>query len=50
MTFLKKIVGITLGKKEKTIEEYKKDLLSKIGHEQFQRMTDKGLSVPVFFL
>lgn len=36
--------------KRKTIADYKQDLLVKQGREQFKRLLEKGLGVPVALL
>ena len=34
----------------KTISDYKRELLVKLGREQFKKLLEKGLSIPVAFL
>lgn len=35
---------------EKTITDYRREAMVKMGHEQFQKLMDKGLRVPVGLL
>ncbi|MCL5432665.1 MAG: hypothetical protein M1524_00930 [Patescibacteria group bacterium] len=52
MKFLLSLIGIQLKteKNRNTPVDYKQDLLVKQGREQFKKLMDKGLSVPVMFL
>lgn len=45
-----KLLNILSKKRRKTIADYKQDLLVKQGREQFKRLLDKGLGVPVALL
>lgn len=38
------------GKKRKTLEEYKEEMVERLAREQFQKLAEKGLSVPVALL
>jgi hypothetical protein len=35
---------------KKTISDYKQEMLMKVGREQFRKLLEKGLSVPVVLL
>jgi hypothetical protein len=38
------------GKRSKSVADYKQELLFKQGREQFKKLVEKGISVPVVFL
>jgi hypothetical protein len=53
-----KTLSILLGKvkqlrfinKKKTLEDYQQELLIKQGREQFKKLMEKGLSIPIVLL
>jgi hypothetical protein len=54
MVKIMKLLSIFSGKqkqtKRKTVEEYQQELLSNQGREQFKKLVEKGLSVPIVLL
>ncbi|MCL5438541.1 MAG: hypothetical protein M1268_00955 [Patescibacteria group bacterium] len=52
MKFLLSLIGIQLkeNKSRNALVDYKQAMLVKQGREQFKKLLDKGLSVPVMFL
>lgn len=49
-TLFSLIFGSKAKKTRKTIEDYKNDLLVKQGREQFKKLLEKGINVPVALL
>jgi hypothetical protein len=43
-------LGNKTKKTAKTISDYKQDVLVKLGREQFKKLLEKGISVPVVLL
>ena len=48
MTF--NLLGINKKRAVKTISDYKQDILVKQGREQFKKLLEKGLNIPVVLL
>ena len=44
------LLGATKIKAVKTISDYKQDILVKQGREQFKKLLEKGISIPVVML
>jgi hypothetical protein len=49
-TLLRKSAGWRKQQKRKTLEDYRQELLVRQGREQFKKLVDKGLQVPVVLL
>ena len=45
-----KLFTVSKGKAVKTISDYKQDVLVKQGREQFKKLLEKGISIPVVLL
>jgi hypothetical protein len=50
MRFLSILIGKNKQQKRKTLEDYRQELLVTQGREQFKRLVEKGLQVPVVLL
>lgn len=50
MRLLTRLLGLKKKAQQKTFAEYQRELLIKQGREQFQRLVEKNLTVPVALL
>jgi hypothetical protein len=50
LTTIRSKFNVTRHQKVKSIEDYKQELLIQLGREQFKKLADKGLSLPIAVL